>query len=56
VWIANYEGGGDAETALRTVILARFQEEGIDMPFPQRDIHIRTAPTPVAPPANGNSK
>ena len=48
-WIGNYEGGVAAETALRVAILARFNEAGIEIPFPQQDINIRSAPGMAAP-------
>ena len=47
-WIGNYEDGLATETALRIAILARFEAEGIRMPFPQHDIHIHSmAGTPL---------
>ena len=43
-WIANYEQGLAVETALRMAILARLRDAGIGIPFPQRDINVRTMP------------
>jgi small-conductance mechanosensitive channel len=39
-------------TAIRFAIDRRFRELGIEIPFPQRDLHIRTVPQ-EAPPAKG---
>ena len=43
-WIGNYEEGLSTETALRIAILSRFEAEGIEMPFPQHDLHLHGAP------------
>ncbi len=48
-WIPNYEGGLQVETALRIAILARFREAGIEIPFPQRDLNIRSATGLIVP-------
>jgi small-conductance mechanosensitive channel len=49
VWISDPE---DGVGAVRSDVLNRlwwlFQEHGIDLPFPQRDIHIRSLPKRTA--------
>ena len=40
-FIANIESVYDVETDLRLAIYAAFAEAGIEIPFPQRDIHIK---------------
>jgi len=43
-WIDDYDRGLAVQTALRVAIYNRLKEAEIEIPFPQRDIHIRTAP------------
>jgi small-conductance mechanosensitive channel len=38
--VSNYEGQYPAQHELRKRILARFRQEGIAIPFPQRDVHV----------------
>jgi len=40
-WTDSYSLVWDAQDAINTCIYQRFEEEGIEIPFPQRDIHIR---------------
>jgi small-conductance mechanosensitive channel len=40
-FIANIESIYDVETDLRLAVYAAFAEAGIEIPFPQRDIHIK---------------
>jgi potassium efflux system protein len=43
-WIDNYDSGIPAQSALRVEILKKLNQNGIEIPFPQRDINIRSAP------------
>lgn len=48
VFIANVMDIVDVRTELRLEILKRFREENIEIPFPQRDLHIKSGlPEPV---------
>jgi potassium-dependent mechanosensitive channel len=47
-WIVDYDRGLVNQTALRIAIYNKLKEAEIEIPFPQRDIHIRT--TPGGPP------
>ncbi len=38
---------------LNSAILAAFRAQGIEIPFPQRDLHLKTWPLPPLPPAEG---
>ena len=40
-YIADVNGSLSAKTALRMAIFKRFKEEGIEIPFPQQDVHLR---------------
>lgn len=42
VWTNDYSMSWDAQDAINTRIYQRFAEEGVEIPFPQRDIHIRS--------------
>ena len=41
VYIANVEDTFEVRTSVRNAIWKRFREEGIEIAFPQRDLHIR---------------
>ena len=43
-WVDDYARGGANESALRMAIVRKFREANIEIPFPQRDLHIRRAP------------
>jgi len=51
-WIDNYDNGIPAQSALRVEILKKLNQNGIEIPFPQRDINIRSAPGWPAPPVD----
>ena len=40
-YIADVNGTLSAKTALRMAIFRRFKDEGIEIPFPQQDVHLR---------------
>jgi small-conductance mechanosensitive channel len=45
-WISDPEGGvGNIRSEVLKAIWWRFKEEGIEIPFPQRDVHVRSLPT-----------
>jgi small-conductance mechanosensitive channel len=41
-WIPRYEEGFGMLTELRVAIYAKLDAAGIEIPFPQRDLHLRT--------------
>jgi small-conductance mechanosensitive channel len=50
VWISDPEGGlGSVRSEILTRLLALFKENGINMPFPQRDIRVKEWPEGRAP-------
>ena len=45
VWIADPENGiGNVRTDINLAIWRSFKAAGITIPFPQRDLHIKSAP------------
>lgn len=50
VWITDPEDGvGNVQSEILNLLWALFKQNGIEIPFPQRDIHIRSTPAPVDP-------
>ncbi|MEW6324896.1 MAG: mechanosensitive ion channel domain-containing protein [Nitrospirota bacterium] len=50
LWINDpQEGVENVRSAMRFEIWKTFKEHGIDIPFPQRDLHIKTGPPPQPP-------
>lgn len=43
-WVADYRDRFSVLDELNMAVKKRFDQEGIEIPFPQRDVHIRTAP------------
>ncbi|OEU71954.1 MAG: hypothetical protein BA874_11900 [Desulfuromonadales bacterium C00003068] len=42
VWLANYDQSVEVKSELCVALYKRFAAEGIEIPFPQRDLHIRS--------------
>jgi len=41
-WVADADTVSQVSSELRAAILARFRDAGIEIPFPQRDLHVRS--------------
>ncbi len=48
-WVTTVDVGLQARTGLRVAILRKLNEAGIEIPFPQRDLHIRTSASGAPP-------
>lgn len=49
VWISDPENGiGNVRTDVNLAVWKRFKAAGITMPYPQRDVHLKSMPTPLA--------
>jgi small-conductance mechanosensitive channel len=48
-WIGDPRLDDDVVSALHYAILAAFLEAGIEIPFPQQELHLRTEPAPAGP-------
>ena len=46
-WIAEAKGGVGVQSDLRFEIHRLFKENGIELPFPQREIHLKAAALPA---------
>lgn len=55
VWIQDPEAGvGNVRSDVLNRVWDLFKEHGIELPFPQRDVHVRSLPSPSpSPPAAG---
>ncbi len=55
VFVSDIAGGIRVTNQLRLQAFKRFREAGIEIPFPQRDLHLRSAvPLEIRSPAQGN--
>ena len=48
VWIPNVKNRYAIQNELNQAILRKFNEHGIDIPFPQHDIHIKSGQSPLS--------
>jgi small-conductance mechanosensitive channel len=48
-WVESVDVGLQAQNGLRMVVLRALDEAGIEIPFPQRDLHVRYAPSDLPP-------
>ena len=53
VWISNVDNRPDIKNELLLVIDRRFREEGIEIPFPQQDLHLRSVIPGIFPAQEG---
>jgi len=53
VWIENPKRHWQVRSAINCAIVHRFREKGIEIPFPQRDLHVRS---PLPLPVNNNPR
>ncbi|HHV55926.1 MAG TPA: mechanosensitive ion channel [Firmicutes bacterium] len=47
-WVEDYRDRFSVQDELNTAVKKRFDEEGIEIPFPQRDLHLRDIPPELA--------
>jgi potassium efflux system protein len=52
-WVADVDSRLHAQTQILQEVDRRFRELKIEIPFPQRDVHIRSAADPTPPPSIG---
>jgi len=56
VWLGAFEQLLEARSTLAAAITRRFAAEGIEIPFPQRDLHLRTVEPEAATGLSGRGK
>jgi len=49
-WVPTVDVGLQAQNALRVAVLRKLESAGIAIPFPQRDVHVRSAGEPAHQP------
>lgn len=52
VWIADALGYRDVRSELNIAMVRAFRDRGIEIPFPQRDVHVKQIAAPPAPVAD----
>lgn len=48
IWISNFDDWFSVESEINTAINHALAEAGVEIPFPQRDLHLRTVGTDAA--------
>jgi small-conductance mechanosensitive channel len=57
VWIADPESGvGNVQSEILNRLWQLFQEHGIQIPYPQRDVHVKDWPAEMPAPRSGEAK
>jgi small-conductance mechanosensitive channel len=57
VWISDPEGGvGNVQSEILNRVWELFKEHGVQLPFPQRDLHIKDWPAPPPAPDQSESR
>jgi len=54
-WIPRFEDGLQLQSDLSVQLCAALAEAGIEIPFPQRDLHLRSVPPGMGPPAGSDA-
>jgi small-conductance mechanosensitive channel len=49
IWTPEYDASVRVGSEVRSAIVAAFQEAGIEIPFPQRDLHVKSFAAGVDP-------
>ena len=52
-WISQYEGGRETRSDLSVALCAGLAAAGIEIPFPQSDVHVRSVADPAAAALSG---
>jgi len=55
-WTANFDNFQQVRSALMVVLSSALAEHGIEIPFPQRDLHIKTLPSPSSAGTRGEEE
>lgn len=52
-WVEDPQGRRQIQSEVNCAIVRKFRENGVEIPFPQRDLHVRTPiPFPIASPGS----
>ena len=49
VWVSDPQGRRQVQSDINCAIVKKFRKNGVEIPFPQRDLHVRTPlPLPIS--------